>query len=255
MSSRKRLRLWRYWQKRSARRAAAQVVLNTRCGEELLDVRVDIGRFRGGEERRLRSAASLAAKSGDAGIARQMRQRLAEIDQIKKEYVKAAPSRDTLRTKPDDPEANYVWGYYLGPSKGDFEHGLPYLAKGNEKSPAEMAKKELAQPTDPKAQASLADAWLDFSNNEREPARSHLPFACRRVVFAGGWEADRAGKEARRGSTGEARAAGRDHERPTDGKNFIKYLDRGELGRLTAGLPTRLPRMPVREPVVQYASR
>jgi hypothetical protein len=201
---------------------AAQFALGT--AQDLLDSALVNDDFEAAKEL-AQSAATIAAKSGDAAVTRQMRQRLAEIDQIKKEYIKAESARDTLQSKPDDPEANQIWGYYVGPIKGDFDRGLPCLAKGSEKSSANLARDDLAQPTDPKAQAALADGWLEFSNNEREPARVHLRSHAAQLYSQAVGKLT--GLEKKRVEDQLARLGPPTKTSIIGGKNFIKFLTDG----------------------------
>jgi hypothetical protein len=121
----------------------------------------------------VRLASALAAKLRNSLVASQLKSRPAEIELLKKEFAKAGEARATLKSAPDDPAANLAVGLYQGPMKGDFKKSLRFLAKGSDPVLAELAKKELASPTNPLEQANLADGWWDAAEHQREPAKFH----------------------------------------------------------------------------------
>ena len=134
--------------------------------ESLLDDALDADDFDSAKSA-AQLGAGFASKAGNATLAKEFRQRVIELDQIKKEYATAAPARDTLQSKPDDPDANYVWGYYLGPIKGTFDKALPFLALGNNDSLRLVATKELTKPADPTAQVELGDSWSALAEKSK----------------------------------------------------------------------------------------
>src|SRR5258706_6184202 len=82
------------------------------------------------------------------------------------EYVKADERRvekfkKILEKNSDDQEAALQLGRHLCFVKGDWEAGLPLLAKGKDKALADLAQFELAIG-DPKNEAHLTGATLDF---------------------------------------------------------------------------------------------
>jgi hypothetical protein len=78
-----------------------------------------------------------------------------------------------LKDQPDEAAANMTVGIFQGPLKGDFDKAMPYLAKSGDSVLEELAKKELAAPTEAAEQANLAGGWWDAAEHEREPAKSH----------------------------------------------------------------------------------
>ena len=145
----------------------------TMAVESLLDEAIDADDFDSAKSL-AQLGAGFATKAGDSSRAKEFRQRVIELEQIKKEFSTAATARDTLESKPDDPDANYVWGYYLGPIKGDFDKALPFLAKGNNDALRALANKELGKPTDPTAQGQLADGWSAQAEKSKPSERANL---------------------------------------------------------------------------------
>jgi hypothetical protein len=85
------------------------------------------------------------------------------LDRLKQKFAAIKPSLDALKEKPDDPEANLAVGKWYCLSKGDWDKGLPMLAKGSEAPWADLARRDVAAPTEAKAQLELADAWWEMS--------------------------------------------------------------------------------------------
>ena len=69
-----------------------------------------------------------------------------------------------MTVEPDDAEANQVVGAYYCFVKGQWEKGLPILARGSDLSLAELAVRELDRPTHPDQQVALADSWWQVSD-------------------------------------------------------------------------------------------
>ncbi len=82
-----------------------------------------------------------------------------EIGEIEAEFHRLKPARDTLETSPDDADANLAVGKFDCLTKGDFTAGLPLLAKGSDKTLAELAKLDLAQSVDANEEVQVADGW------------------------------------------------------------------------------------------------
>ena len=64
-----------------------------------------------------------------------------------------------LRVKPDDAAANLAVGRWQCLGCGDWDKGLPHLAKGGDAELADAAKADLAQPQTAADQIALADRW------------------------------------------------------------------------------------------------
>jgi hypothetical protein len=87
-----------------------------------------------------------------------------QIPVIKKEYAKIPQLRDALAAAPDDAEKNLAMGKFLCFIKGDWDKGLPYLAKSPDGEIKKTAAKELVKPattspSDVALKEGIADAW------------------------------------------------------------------------------------------------
>ena len=56
--------------------------------------------------------------------------------------------------------------------KGDWEKGLPLLAKGSREDLAQLAKQDLAKPATATEQASVGDAWWALAEKDRTEAKA-----------------------------------------------------------------------------------
>ena len=91
-----------------------------------------------------------------------------------KRSTKATEALATLENNPDDPDANLIAGRFLCFLKGEWEQGLPMLAKGSDAELKAMANSEFADRPDALA---LGDSWWSFSDRvegrTQDAARQH----------------------------------------------------------------------------------
>ncbi len=73
---------------------------------------------------------------------------------------------EALKLPSPKPIHQHTAGYYLCFKRGDFERGLPLLAKGDFAAFAELAARDLKNPADPLQQLELAQAWLKLARSE-----------------------------------------------------------------------------------------
>jgi hypothetical protein len=85
----------------------------------------------------------------------------------RKAYADAVPAMDTLKQKPNDPEANLAVGKYRCFSKGNWETGLPMLAKGSDERLKALAAMDIAGAASASGQADLGDAWWNNGTRQR----------------------------------------------------------------------------------------
>jgi len=125
-------------------------------------------------KRALALASASARKTQNVALITQLASRTREIDQLKRDFAGAQSAQEKLKSSPDDAEANLTLGKFYAFGKGDFERGLPYLAKGSDEGIAEAAKSELAKPDKPEGQLALADTWWAMGEKEKEPMKGTL---------------------------------------------------------------------------------
>jgi len=90
-----------------------------------------------------------------------------QVVQVLSAYRRVEPSFQTLQEKPDDPAANHEVGRFYAFQLDQWERALPYLAKGNEKDLASVAKLDMADPTDAKEQKELGDRHWKLAEQSR----------------------------------------------------------------------------------------
>ncbi|HKD36412.1 MAG TPA: hypothetical protein VKB78_06410, partial [Pirellulales bacterium] len=103
--------------------------------------------------------AALAVK--DLAARKQTVAHQREVTEIETEFHRVKSAIETLKTSPDDPDANLAVGKFNCLVKGNFDAGLPLLAKGSDKTLAELAKLDLSNPIDSTQRLKIADGWWD----------------------------------------------------------------------------------------------
>jgi hypothetical protein len=111
--------------------------------------------------------AALALKC-DPAIRKQTAAHQREVGEAEAEFHRLKSTIAAIKAKPDDPEANLAVGKFNCLFKGNWEAGLPMLAKGSDKSLAELAKLDLSGSSAAADQIKLADGWWDTG---KRPAR------------------------------------------------------------------------------------
>jgi Concanavalin A-like lectin/glucanases superfamily len=107
-------------------------------------------------------AESRARKDAADRLTRRRR----EIVVLQTASATAVDAQTALDKMPDDPEANSNLGRWYCFYKGDWDRGLPLLAKGKEGSLKSLAQQELAVNLELKPQLELADGWWDVAQKE-----------------------------------------------------------------------------------------
>lgn len=123
---------------------------------------------------------TLAKRTNDKSLIEQVNERTKEIERQQTDYAVIAKARAVLKEKPGDPAACLTLGKHLCLIKSDWPRGLPLLSASGDPVLKEMARLELANPTEWKAQVDLGDRWHDAGRAERGPGRSVM---LRRSVY------------------------------------------------------------------------
>jgi sulfatase modifying factor 1 len=116
-------------------------------------------------------ASKLQTRARDPELNRVISDRRKQATAHRKAWEQAENAATTLVDKPDDPAANLVRGRYLCFTRGDWEEGLPHLAKGNDKTLTRLARRSLdVSMTAPSEIATLASDWWDEAQRNRGTA-------------------------------------------------------------------------------------
>lgn len=122
----------------------------------------------------LRAAAAAARKAGDATLAETASSRLAEVIQLRSKHESVQLSLETLKVDADQADANQTIGEFYCFMKGEWETGLPYLAKGADERFRLAAEQELAEPDNAPKQTELGDLWFRLSGESKGLQKKHL---------------------------------------------------------------------------------
>jgi WD40 repeat protein len=115
----------------------------------------------------LTQAETAARRTQSTPLVTLVQARRKEIPDYRKDAAAAAAALEALKKDPNDAEANLIAGKYLCFRKGDWEKGLPLLAKGSDAALAALARKDLAAAADASAQVPAADGWWDRAEAEK----------------------------------------------------------------------------------------
>lgn len=115
-----------------------------------------------------------ARKMRNAALQASLTTRKRHLADLRKAFAAVQEAHAVLASKPDDPQANLTVGRYRCLAQGNWEKGLPALARCADPALKGPATADAAGPTDAAAQAGLADAWWALGEKEAEPAKFHL---------------------------------------------------------------------------------
>ena len=136
------------------------------AGLALAEEQIRAGNF-DGALKAARETEGAARSARDSAAAQNASNLVKDIPGMKRAHEIFAKAEMTLSTNPADPDACLTCGRYLCLVRGDWEAGLPLLAKGSNPALVEAAMKELARPETGQGQAELADLWFEVSEKER----------------------------------------------------------------------------------------
>ncbi|HLY11673.1 MAG TPA: hypothetical protein VKW04_20400 [Planctomycetota bacterium] len=127
-----------------------------------------------GAEKYVPTALQVAKRTQDLALVNRAAAKGKEIADLKARFEKLRKARETLATDPLDGASNHLLGIFLCVVKGEWDQGLPLLAKSPDPVYGPLALKELSSPQDPTAQVGIADAWWDLSERESGPSKDRL---------------------------------------------------------------------------------
>ena len=110
-----------------------------------------------------KQALAAANKAREHAVLEQVRAAVKQVEQAAKAFQEVQAALAVLKDKPDDGEAHLIAGRHYCFVKGDWETGLPHLAKSSDAPLAQVAGDDLKAGADSAAQVKVADAWWDLS--------------------------------------------------------------------------------------------
>ena len=143
----------------------AVAVENVKAALELVDPLLAAEDF--STAARILSLARPAAAS-DPALASIVQKRIQTVETLRTAHDRFAQQLQKLKTSPDDPAANLAVGSYLCFSKGEWEKGLPMLAKGSDANLKQLADLDMSRPTSAEDVIRLATAGGTLARNSRK---------------------------------------------------------------------------------------
>lgn len=122
-------------------------------------------------EKAAAGALQFAKRTKDQFLVLKVQVRSKEIGEGRKRLDAVLKTRDLLVKNPEDPPANLVWGVYLCFTKGDWDKGLPHLAKCPDPKLKAAAAKDLMLPEEAERRMEAGDGWWALAQEEKPGAR------------------------------------------------------------------------------------
>jgi hypothetical protein len=97
----------------------------------------------------------------------------AKLSEMQSAFADVAAALEALKSDPDDPDANQTAGMHRCFHRGDWDGGLPLLAKAKDEALRNLAAGDLAEPANAKKQSSVGDAWWEHAHQQPEADRNH----------------------------------------------------------------------------------
>src|SRR5262249_42534473 len=124
------------------------------------------------------AAAAAAARTKVLKLVARVSRRVQDVEAARKEHDRIKPFLERVAKAEAggkaDPEASHQLGWYKCLIKGNWEDGLPLLAKGNNAAWRAFAQSQLQRPGPPVQQAKLGDACLEMAEKEKGAAQQSL---------------------------------------------------------------------------------
>jgi hypothetical protein len=114
-----------------------------------------------------KQAIQMARLSKDRELAQEILTKNKEVDAAAKAGAEAKVAMAALQGDPDDAAANSILGKYLCLTKGDWEKGLPILARGGNAPLNALAARDLKGAATAEEQVKLGDAWWAVHGRQR----------------------------------------------------------------------------------------
>jgi WD40 repeat protein/tRNA A-37 threonylcarbamoyl transferase component Bud32 len=112
--------------------------------------------------------AEAAARKGAQGLLPRVEARSKEVREAEKDYDGYKTARAKLKDEPGATDASLTAGKYLCFRKGDWDAGLPLLAKGDDKALQDLADADLARPAGVADQVAVGDGWWGLAEDKEK---------------------------------------------------------------------------------------
>ena len=112
-------------------------------------------------------ALRAARKCGDTALVKRLQRRGKDLQRICEDFAATADVQAALEKDRDDAAASLTVGKFYCFSKGDWEKGLPLLARGADAALKSVAEKEQANPNTADERLALADQWWQLADDQK----------------------------------------------------------------------------------------
>ena len=119
------------------------------------------------------AAENAAKKLKSVALVSSIRKRVDGVKALQAEYAQVQPFIETLKKDPKNAKANFETGRYFALARGNWNKGLPLLAKGSDPALAELAALDLKGPEDGAKVAQLAVQWAKLADGLQAQSRVH----------------------------------------------------------------------------------
>jgi hypothetical protein len=125
-------------------------------------------------EKATAAATNLAKGAKNVHLTARASAKSKELADLKPKFTLAQKAKETLKTSPDDPGANSSVGRFICLVLGNWDDGLPYLAKGSDAALKALATRDRAGAKDPVDASLIGDAWWDLGEKESGKTREQF---------------------------------------------------------------------------------
>lgn len=125
-------------------------------------------------EKATAAAANLAKGAKNVSLTARAGAKSKELADLKPKYALVQKAKETLKTAPDDPGANLAVGRFVCLVLGNWDDGLPYLAKGSDAPLKALATRDRAGAKDDVDASAIGDAWWDLGEKESGKVRDQF---------------------------------------------------------------------------------
>jgi hypothetical protein len=118
-------------------------------------------------------AMTASRQSGNNQLVAEVRDRSLRTSEIKAAFIRTQPMIAKLAAAPDDGQANLAVGKFRCFYKGDWDRGLPMMAKGSDAGLATLATADLKTPAGAQDQLAIGDQWWDRGKTQKGVAQEN----------------------------------------------------------------------------------
>jgi hypothetical protein len=124
--------------------------------------------------RLVKVAATAASRTTGTAATNLVKRRTKDVEATQKEFERVKKFVAKLADSTEDPEANLEVGRFFCFYKGDWEKGLPLLAKGKDEKLKAQAVKDTKTNAIATEMAETADGWWDLADKQPDTVKDQL---------------------------------------------------------------------------------